>query len=338
MENEKYFIGIDGGGTYTKAIALTKDGTVACHVSGDTINFNSVSFEEARENLMQILDRVTDTVPYEDIDSIFIGCSALDREAPPELTRKILGRYGDIHATMDSDLYIALCGYSADSAGILVISGTGSMGIAKDASGRLYTCGGWGYGIGDEGSAYDIAVKGINAAVRYHDGLGKKTCLCEALLEHYHLQDPKELIPAVYQPELNRKKIASFAVEVTACAEAGDDAAVGILEKAATDLADIADSLIQQSHIRTGVGIYGGVFENSAMVRERFITILRERYPGLPVSFPRLLPEIGAAVAAMKEMNIRLTDAAIKRLSVYSNCGGKNGQLLSEIKKNTRVG
>lgn len=317
MKRKKYYIGIDGGGTHTKAVAVTRDGTVVCRAEGDTINFNSIGFDKAKENLEAILETMTQSIPEDEIDGLFIGCSALDFEADTAVTKAILGKFQFIDAKMNSDLFIALYGYSLNADGVLVISGTGSMGIARDYEGNIYTCGGWGYGVGDEGSAYDIAVRGINAAVRYYDGIGPHTKLYEALLEHYHLQCPKELIQEIYQPELNRKKIAGFAVTVTACAEVGDAIAKKILCEAAYSLAEIADSLIRKTGIRTGVGIYGGVFEHAGMVKERFVDIMHQKYPGLPIEYPYLLPEIGAAIMAMQEKGIEITEEIRKKLNTY---------------------
>lgn len=329
MTGKKYFIGIDGGGTYTKAVAVTGDGAVVCHEKGDTINFYSAGFEQAEYNLKAVLDKVTEQLPKEEIAYLFIGCSALDTEAEQEQTRRLLGPYSNIESKMNSDLYIALCGYAIDAPGILIISGTGSMGIARDAKGGLHTCGGWGYGIGDEGSAYDIAVKGINAAICYYDGIGEETILGEAVLKHYRLKHLKELIEEIYQPELNRKKIAGFAVEVSACALQGDRVARNILKGAAGSLADIADSLIKSTGVQEGIGIYGGVFENCGMVKDYFINILHAKYPGLKISYPRLCPELGAAFAAMKEKNIEITEAMIKKAESACLCGGSHGKLLS---------
>ena len=48
--------------------------------------------------------------------------------------------------------------------GCIVISGTGSVALARDASGREKQTGGWGYLFGDEGSGWWIGVELLRAA------------------------------------------------------------------------------------------------------------------------------------------------------------------------------
>lgn len=62
------------------------------------------------------------------------------------------------------DVYMALYGLTKGEEGILLISGTGSMGVAIDKDTNLHTVGGWGRPTNDNGSGYYIAVEGIKAA------------------------------------------------------------------------------------------------------------------------------------------------------------------------------
>lgn len=316
---KKYYIGIDGGGTYTKVVAVDESGIVVCDATGDTINFNAVPFAQAQHNLQRALAQIALRVPFKQVDSIFIGCSALDGEADDETTRKLLGEYAYLPSKMSSDLYIALLGHTLDKSGVLIVSGTGSMAIARDDTGRILTCGGWGYGIGDEGSAYDIAVKGISAAIRYYDGLDQPTQLYDGLLEFYHLSHIKELIPCIYQPQLNRQKIAGFAVVVSRCAQSGDLVAQGILCDAALVLSKMACTLLARTSISTNIAVYGGVFQNCLYVRQKFVEQLEKYDANIEVVAPELPPEIGAVIAAMMEKRVTISPHILHNLHLYCN-------------------
>jgi hypothetical protein len=83
-----------------------------------------------------------------------------------------------------TDGAIALEGALGGCPGILLIAGTGSVGYARGADGRVERCGGWGMIVGDEGSAWSLGRNGLAAALRAADGRGPHTPLLPQLLEH----------------------------------------------------------------------------------------------------------------------------------------------------------
>ena len=54
-----YYLGIDGGGTKTVAVVTDEKGRIITTVSGDTINFYSVGYENARKNLSELMNKIT---------------------------------------------------------------------------------------------------------------------------------------------------------------------------------------------------------------------------------------------------------------------------------------
>ena len=59
---------------------------------------------------------------------------------------------------MNSDVYVAL---RASDCRAVAICGTGSMAIGETEDGEIITKGGWGHLLGDEGSAYQVAIEAI---------------------------------------------------------------------------------------------------------------------------------------------------------------------------------
>ena len=316
MNDTKFYVGIDGGGTYTKAVLVSSSGELVSWAQGGTINYYSVPFDEARKNLEAVLDRLTERVDPERISRIFIGCSALDGRAAAEATKMLMGRYSHIPADMDSDLYVALYGHTFGAPGAMIVSGTGSMGVSIDNCGSIHTCGGWGYAFGDEGSAYAIAAEGLRLASKMVDGRAEKTALYEKMLDFYGIGEPYSLIEKIYTPTLDRKKVASFAVAVAECAKNGDAVAAEILNRAADELILLAETLINKAEGCCSLAIYGGVLQNNRLVRDRFIERLGTEYPAVEISLPRALPQFGAVAAAMNADGI-LTDEIIEKLCNY---------------------
>ena len=97
-----------------------------------------------------------------------------------------------------SDAFMALYGHTRGREGVVLISGTGAMGLACDKNGALHTVGGWGRLTGDEGSGYYIALSGIKAALRAYDGIGKPTSLTEILPKYFGCDSMRRLIDVFY--------------------------------------------------------------------------------------------------------------------------------------------
>ena len=309
----KFYIGVDGGGTYTRVAVVSEVGELILHECGGTINFNAVGFDTARKNFEDAFDKIISKISTDNIARVFIGCSALDTRADIETTKRLMGKYSFLKADMDSDLYVALFGHTFGEKGAMLISGTGSMGIAVSEGGKLFTCGGWGYAVGDEGSAYHIATEGLRAAVKMADGRAEVSALYYAMLDHYGIDDPHTLAEKLYQPYLSRDKIASFARVVSDCAKKGDPTALSILDLAASELAQLASALLRKSGISDSIAVYGGVLQNNGYVLSQLKKNLCREFSGIRVLFPRALPEFGAAAAAINEDGA-LTEECIKKI------------------------
>ena len=68
-------------------------------------------------------------------------------------------------------------------AGIIIIAGTGSIVLGRDAVGTEARAGGWGPLLADDGSGYAIGLAGLRAVFRARDGWGPSTALTQALQE-----------------------------------------------------------------------------------------------------------------------------------------------------------
>ena len=123
--------------------------------------------------------------------------------------------------------------------GIALIAGTGAFAYGRDAAGQVARAGGWGYRFGDEGSGYALAVAGVAAALRYADGRERFTQLLEAILAHFHVQNPRDLIEHLYAPEFDRRAVAQLAPLVLDLADQGDEVASGIRQRAASELCQL---------------------------------------------------------------------------------------------------
>ncbi len=297
----RYYLGIDGGGTKTVAVVCDENGTLVSRYVGKSINYNSVGTEKARANLRETIDGVLDGKDIT-LSSAFIGMPAISERADESATREFCDGIIDCPViTMDSDVYIGLEAMRADGAAAMVVSGTGSMAVGRDADGRVIFKGGWGYLLGDEGSGYALGLDAVKAAICGAQGSAEKTMLTEKILGFFGIADIISLIDIFYDPPISNSEVARLAPVLFECAKNGDTAANAIIAKHARLLADTVCALLSELPYGTPLGMWGGILVNCEIFRESFVAFVQEKYPATKAAILEYPPEYGAVFAAMKE-------------------------------------
>ena len=302
-------VGIDGGGTKTKAAAIDNNGKLIAQSESGSMNYNFLSMSECVANVCEAIRGLNLGADCQ-IIACAIGDASIDDEVPHNLSEQFIseiraqaGLNNDVPVLLKSDVFMSLYGLTQGSPGVLIISGTGSMGIGIDKQGQIVTAGGWGRPGTDKGSGYDIAVAGLSAVFEASDGTMRQTKLTEKALEFYKVDKPRELIGIFNSDDCTRSDIAAFAPLVAQCAKEGDTAARIIISTAAEDLAAYACALIKRiNYPACNVGIYGGVFQNNLDIQADFKDLIRRDFPEVIVKFPDIPPEIAAAHYAINSI------------------------------------
>jgi N-acetylglucosamine kinase-like BadF-type ATPase len=191
---------------------------------------------------------------------------------------------------------------------LAIVAGTGSIALALNREGKDARAGGWGYLLGDEGSAFRTGLLGLRAACRAADGVGESTALLPLLLKELGTTDAREFIPAVYRGKWDKAALARLAPIVLGAAASGDRTATAIAESEARELAKTAAGAVAAGGLpRDGVpmALTGGMVVENAQFRERFLNELRACgvTPG-PVGLVEE-PVVGAVVLARKLLGER---------------------------------
>lgn len=292
----KYYLGIDGGGTKTTAVVGDENGKCLFRAEGKSINFYSVGMERARSNLKELITEIKNALAIEQFCGAFIGCSALDGKADDATISSLCSNIISAEKIgMNSDVYVAL---RATDGNCVAICGTGSMAIGEDTNGNICVTGGWGHILGDEGSAYAIALSALKKCCILDDKKDSAPLLAEAKA-HFNTNSFRDIIDIIYSPDTTKDYIASFAYRVGDLAEKGDFSAMAIIKNEALAFCETVKSLIAQLDAPAHLSLYGGVFKNNPLFTEVFCTELSKVFEEIKIDTLRTPAEEGALKAAM---------------------------------------
>ena len=318
-QNRPVFIGIDGGGTRSLVVAIDRDGLVLAAAEAGSLNFFGAGLTEARRNLSRLVKSVERQLPAKTrVRRAVVGCAAFFTEATEEEKKTLCGGILPLARTrVISDCQTACHGATLGRPGVVVIAGTGSIVLAQNKTGEPHRVGGWGHILGDEGSAYWIAVESVKAAIATHERPGKKTTLGNQIRDWFRVKRLTELVPIIYQPRFTKEKFAALAGFIAANGGLNDEVFRQICRRAGQMLAAQALAAAREVGLKLKpLPVYpiGGVIEQNALVHDSFIAALK-RAQSIQLCPPQLPPVLGAAALALSDAGISLTPTRAKRMA-----------------------
>lgn len=320
-----WFVGIDVGGTRTRAFAVDAGATRGAWAEAGPGNPNHVGRDELRRSLRSAVEsalRAAGTTAGACV-SVFAGVSGLTTEAAREDARRMLADCGLGHARLgiDHDIRIALAGGLGGRPGIALIVGTGSSCYARAADGRTWQAGGWDPLISDEGSGYFLGLEAMSAAARMADGRLADSPLRRCVFEWLGIRHISEILAVMARRGLTRSDIAGFAPKVIQLAAENDAAAAAILDRGAALLGDMVEACyrMQPTGASPEVVVAGGVGTAPTLYREKIFDAIRRLLPAAAVSPPILPPAIGAALLAMEQATLSVTPELVTRLKPFAS-------------------
>ncbi len=278
-------IGVDGGGTKTDAwlAPLQDDGTgiVLGRGRAGPGNPRAAGFEVAQASIDAAIEAAfaDAKLPRDRVTAACLCLSGAGR--PAEQIR--LSQWADARGVaqftqVTGDAEPILAAASPENCGIALISGTGSLAWGRNRAGEVARNGGWGYLLGDQGSAYAIALAGLRHAVLAADDRGPATELLAAFQRQLDAATPADLIDRIYSAEMTRERLASLAVVVFDTAP-HDETAEFLIESAARQLYFLVDALARRLNLPTGdypLAISGSVLLNQEPLRALLASMLSE--------------------------------------------------------------
>ncbi|RCJ19681.1 ATPase [Nostoc minutum NIES-26] len=316
-----YILGIDGGGSKTVCVLMDDARQVLGRGEAGASNYQSIGIEATLKSIESaIYAAVNEAINITNavrIEAICLGLAGVGRAADIELVKSLIKELQNsklLPLTWDlqpanivicNDALIALVGGIGHPVGIVVAAGTGSIVFGRNHQGETKRVGGWGYILGDEGSAYKIAVAGMQAALKAYDGRDMSTSLADAFTQHLALASIEDLIEVIYRRGWRVKEIAALAPIVDLAAAEGDEVANKIIDDAVQELvkatSTAVDAIFGPSEFLEVVTT-GSVWQARCKIHERFTASIIKKFPHIKVIFPKYEPAYGASLLALQRL------------------------------------
>ena len=308
MTGSGYFLGVDGGGTKTRFALIDQHGSLLAETQLGTTYHPEVGLDGVREVLARGIGEILGaaSVSAADISHAFFGMPAYGEDSSMASCLRVLPQsiLGHDRYTCDNDMVCGWAGSLGCADGINIVAGTGSIGYGR-RQGRGARAGGWGEAFSDEGSAYWIAIRGLNTYSRMSDGRLPKGPLYAMFNEALRLQSDLDICTHVYgKGASSRGELAQLSQVVARAAQAGDAEAIGIFAQAGEELARIALAIrtalrFEPEEVALVSGS-GGAFNTGDLLLTPFREALHATRRPFNFVEPMHEPHIGAALYAAK--------------------------------------
>ena len=322
MSNQLY-IGIDGGGTHTRALVGDRSGRILGAGHAGSTNRNHHPRNVVLENLGHAVRQATSAAGGSDpVRSAFLGMCGVSTDADKNDILSIAREVPELKHTemirVENDTHTGLVGGLSGRPGCVLIAGTGSACFGVRSDNTSYLSGGWGALADDAGSAPWIGIKAVQAAVLSEDGRIGPTLLRDIVFDFLELTDPRQLIDRVHNTGLERETIGKLAPLTIRAFEKGDAIAGEILRDAAAGLSQMVSAVARRLEIRDAweLILVGGLALSGPPFQSMLIEKIVRDTPVIRVVEPEMPPAKGALLEALRCDGVAATPEVLQRLKV----------------------
>jgi glucosamine kinase len=293
-----YVLGFDGGGTKTECVLLDSQRQVRATTRSGPSNPFRIGHEAATAALTQAAQSAAREagIDSREIAALCAGLAGVgSTQSHDEMLRQIANVFPHTKIRLITDLELSLEAIGQPAA-IVLVAGTGSSALGRDAQGHTARAGGHGPLLSDQGSAFDVGRLAVAAAVRERDRTGSDSAIGTEIL---HLLKFSSWIELRDRARTAADEVFPRVFPVIAqAAESGDAHAQSLLRNAAQEIALLAAVLVDRLNLRDSA-IYiaktGGMISASKFFDAQLDAELKKVAPRATIG---LLPVPPAETAA----------------------------------------
>lgn len=301
-----YIIGIDGGGTSTKAYALDKDKNVLKNAKTGPSSAAVVSENVVWDNVLTAISNVYINDDNYHCSYIHIGLSAYSILNDVDKYQEIIAKKYNVEVAITSDLVVALYSILKNKYqnGVVVVAGTG-VAIYGQNHHQNVMIGGWGHIIRELGSAYAcVHHLAINIIDQMENNL-PLTTFQSGFLDYLSNKGINGLKPLFY--EYSKNDIALCVKYIRECAIKKNQEAITLLKEEGVNLANQVIKAINKLALQNDyvIGLKGGFVQyQSSSIIDAFCETLKKNNINAITVFDEEPPVIGVYYIAKENHKI----------------------------------
>jgi len=267
-EQDKFIIGIDTGGTYTRIRIKKTTGDIK-DISSPSIHYTTAGagkFTSELSSQIRFIIRELN-LKMANCIGIAIGAAGLRTEGQKsEVKTLFIKKLHLNNIIVESDAFIALYDAYGSQDGIILICGTGAV-LYANYKGKTERAGGWGRAFGDPGSGYYLglmALKSIASEFDLYRGL-EKSEFSKKIENKYGIKG-ENILEMLYQENFPPAVLVPVILKLAA---SGNSTAISLIEKTINELVLFIEIFLKNK--MTGE-IFNISFGGSILSKDNFLS------------------------------------------------------------------
>ena len=316
---ERFFLGVDAGGTKTHALIADETGRAVGFGAGGAGNWQSVGFDGQQEVLAQVLAQALESAALHKGDICAAGFGLAGYDWPSQLEqhrRSVLSLGLGCPFEIVNDAVIGLLAGAGQGWGIVLIAGTGNNCRGRDPQGREGRISGEGLQFGEFGGGGELVMKAVHAVAHEWTQRGPRTLLSRMFMDMAGARDLSDLIEGIdlerYHPD------AGWALAVFQAAYSGDPVARELIEWSGRELGESACAVIRQLGIQDKefeVVMAGSLFSGGDLYIDPLRETIQRLAPGARLVRLEAPPVVGGVLLGMQQtMGVETAQTCRERL------------------------
>lgn len=325
----RYLMGIDGGGSKTKAVVVDESGNrLGLGLSGCG-NHQLCGLQTALANMECAIQQALDEAKLKKPDVAFVqyALAGADRPRDFQLLEPALHSMGFGDWNLVCDTMAGLRSGVEDYTGVVLVCGSATNAAGRNRDGKEVQVGGFGYLFGDGTGGIYLAEQAFRHAVRAFEGREMPTILTERVPDFLGFSSMEEMLNA-YLDE-NRNGVPMDLTKVLhEAARDGDGVAISLLQEAGRELGKAGNAVIQKLNGLAGneeipVVLIGSVLQQGRS--PHLLAALKETMelfsPRIRFVLPDIEPVYGAVLLGMDQLGIRVDMAMMNKFGGIHQAG-----------------